>query len=65
MEKLAYVVCVTSCGEQDEPFAWTIVRDADPIAQSTRTFATVAEALADSSQVAMTIALNLIGPLVS
>jgi hypothetical protein len=44
MEKLAYLVSVTSRGELDEPFAWTIFRDADIIAQSSRTFATAAEA---------------------
>ena len=57
MEKLAYSVRVTSHGESDEPFGWTILRDADAVAHSSRTFATRAAALADSSRVAMTLAL--------
>ena len=58
MEKPAYSVRVTSHGESDEPFGWTIRRDADDaVAHSSRTFATRAAALADSSRVAMTLAL--------
>jgi hypothetical protein len=57
MEKLAYSVQVTSHGEPDEPFGWTIRRDADAVAHSSRTFATRAAALADSSRVAITLAL--------
>jgi hypothetical protein len=57
MEKLAYSVRVTSHGESDEPFGWTIRRGADAVAHSSRTFAARAAALADSSRVAITLVL--------
>jgi hypothetical protein len=65
-EQVEYAVRITCRGTASEPFGWTIVCNADghEAAQSSRTFPTRAEALADSARAAATFAVerNLVKP---
>jgi hypothetical protein len=55
-----YLLRITRTGPEDAPFGWQILRqqDSKEIAHSTKTFATRLEALADSTRVAATLALD-------
>src|SRR5262249_8361981 len=54
------VLYITRRGTATEPFGWEVVRRADncEIARSSRTFATRAEALADSARVVVSLTLE-------